>query len=67
MQQRQALAQLGATIEGSAVTFAGSSLALYDLLQALRPLPIVSVQRDQADLTQVFLKLVQAPFDPQDP
>jgi ABC-2 type transport system ATP-binding protein len=57
---QQAIAPLGATVQGSDITFAGSAAALYDLLAALRPLPILSVQRDRADLTQVFLKLVRS-------
>jgi ABC-2 type transport system ATP-binding protein len=61
VQQQQAVSQLGATVSGSDIAFAGSAVELYELFQALRPLPILSVQRDQADLTQVFLKLVQSP------
>ena len=61
VQQQQAVSQLGATVSGSDISFAGSPVELYDLFQALHPLPILSVQRDQADLTQVFLKLVQSP------
>ncbi|WP_008308303.1 ABC transporter ATP-binding protein [Leptolyngbya sp. PCC 6406] len=61
VQQQQAIAKLGGTVTGSDITFAGSATALYDLLAALRPLPILSVQRDRADLTQVFLKLMQSP------
>lgn len=33
---------------------------LYDALEILRPLPIVQVKKDAADLTEIFLKLVQA-------
>lgn len=41
------------------IAYTGSSEGLYDLLAALKPLPLVSLQQDQADLTQVFLKLVR--------
>lgn len=57
--QHQQATQLGAIIDGSHITYAGSSEQLYPLLAALQPLPILSVQRDRADLTQVFLKLVK--------
>ena len=57
--QSQAIAELGGNVEGSNITFAGSPETLYTLLAVLKPLPILSVQRDRADLTQVFLKLVQ--------
>ncbi len=58
--QHQAVQSLGATIEGNQLTFAGSAAELYTLLAALAPLPLLSVQRDRADLTQVFLKLINA-------
>ncbi|NEQ44216.1 MAG: ABC transporter ATP-binding protein [Leptolyngbya sp. SIOISBB] len=57
--QTQQVAQLGAIVEGPHITYAGTPENLYALLAALQPLPIFSVQRDRADLTQVFLKLVQ--------
>ena len=57
--QRQEAEALGAHLHQTGITFAGSPEALYTLLAVLRPLPISSVQRDRADLTQVFLKLVQ--------
>lgn len=57
--QQQEVVALGGTVEGSVITFAGSPEALYALLAVLSPLPLLSVQRDRADLTQVFLKLVK--------
>lgn len=57
--QNRNITRLGATVNGSHITYAGSSENLYTLLAALQPLPILSVQRDRADLTQVFLKLVK--------
>jgi ABC-2 type transport system ATP-binding protein len=60
--QQSEIASHGGTViptaEGATITFAGSSEQLYTLLEQLRPLPIFSVQRDRADLTRVFLKLV---------
>ena len=58
-QQYQRVMQLGGRVDGSRITYAGSPQDLYALLGALHPLPLVSVQRDRADLTQVFLKLVK--------
>ena len=57
--QQQQVAQLGATVDSGHITYAGSAENLYALLATLQPLPILSVQRDRADLTQVFLKLVK--------
>lgn len=57
--QQPAIAALGGRVQGSTITFSGSAQQLYDLLDLLRPLPLLSVQRDRADLTQVFLKLVR--------
>ncbi len=62
--QAQRVADLGATVTGpSTLTFAGETAGLYALLAALQPLPLISVQRDRADLTQVFLKLVKESED----
>ena len=58
-QQYQRVTQLGGRVDGSHITYAGTPPDLYALLGALHPLPLVSVQRDRADLTQVFLKLVK--------
>ena len=58
-EQHQQVSRLGAIVEGSHITYAGTAENLYALLAVLQPLPILSVQRDRADLTQVFLKLVK--------
>jgi len=57
--QQHQVSWLGATVDGNHITYADDHNQLYALLAALQPLPIVSVQRDRADLTQVFLKLVK--------
>lgn len=57
--QRSAIATLGGTLNGSQIHIACTATDLYRLFDALRPCPILEVQRDQADLTQVFLKLVR--------
>lgn len=62
--QHRTIRSLGGEIGETHITFAGTAEALYTLLEALRPLPILSVHRDRADLTQVFLKLVKDPQEP---
>lgn len=62
-EQRQNVTKLGAAIDGSQITYAGTPENLYALLGTLHPLPLISVQRDRADLTQVFLKLVKETQD----
>jgi ABC-2 type transport system ATP-binding protein len=37
----------------------GSPEGLYRVLEALKPLPLVEVKKDSADLTEIFLKLVR--------
>jgi len=61
--QRREIEALGGTAHASTVTFAGAPETVYTLLAILRPLPILSVQRDRADLTEVFLKLVKETQD----
>lgn len=58
-EQRRQIHQLGAEVDGTHITYAGTPETLYALLAALHPLPLMSVQRDRADLTQVFLRLVK--------
>ena len=53
------ITQLGATVDRAHITYAGAPEHLYTLLGALHPLPLISVHRDRADLTQVFLKLIK--------
>lgn len=54
------LASLGAEVQGSdQVIHRGSPEGIYEVLSCLQPLPLISVKQDQADLTQVFLKLVR--------
>jgi ABC-2 type transport system ATP-binding protein len=37
----------------------GSPEGLYQVLETLKPLPLVQVKKDSADLTEIFLKLVR--------
>ena len=54
------LESMGAEIRSpDQFSYTGSAAGLYEVLAALKPLPLLSIQRDQADLTQVFLRLVR--------
>ncbi len=54
------LAQQGVEILGShQVRFSGSSETLYQVLEILKPLPLLSLKREEADLTHIFLKLLK--------
>ncbi|NJL87445.1 MAG: ABC transporter ATP-binding protein [Leptolyngbyaceae cyanobacterium SM1_1_3] len=57
--RKQAIAALGAMAHPNQITFSGKSTQLYQLLDLLKPLPLVEVVKDRADLTQIFLKLVR--------
>lgn len=59
LEQQQAILALGGQLQSRQITFAGSPNELYKLLDVLRPLPLALVERDRADLTEVFLKLVR--------
>lgn len=49
--------QLGGTVEGNTIYLHDPSL-LYHLLDILKPLPLLRIQKDDANLTEIFLKLV---------
>ncbi|MFS8810463.1 ABC transporter ATP-binding protein [Synechococcus sp. R65.1] len=54
------LAQQGVEILSShQLRFRGFSEALYQVLEILKPLPLLSVKREEADLTDIFLKLLK--------
>jgi ABC-2 type transport system ATP-binding protein len=54
------LAQQGVEILTShQLRFRGFSEALYQVLEILKPLPLLSVKREEADLTHIFLKLLK--------
>jgi ABC-2 type transport system ATP-binding protein len=54
---RDRLAGLGASINGSAIEYQGEAEGLYAVLDLLRPAPIVRVEKVEASLTDVFLQL----------
>lgn len=49
---------LGGSVREEQVFYTGSKAGLYKVLAALEPVALIQVKQDQADLTQVFLKLV---------
>ncbi|MBD1909116.1 MULTISPECIES: ABC transporter ATP-binding protein [unclassified Leptolyngbya] len=53
------LEALGVTITEDGVVHATEPTQLYAVLEILNPLPLLRVQKDQANLTDVFLKLVR--------
>ena len=50
---------LGAVAQSGQIVYAGTPEGLYQVLAVLSPLPLVQVKQEQADLTQIFLKLVR--------
>jgi ABC-2 type transport system ATP-binding protein len=61
---RDRLAALGASIDGSGIEYQGDAEGLYRVLDLLRPTPIVRVEKVEASLTDVFLQLTGAAPDP---
>ena len=55
--QRQALGRMHVELDDESLLYFGEPEGLYEVLQALHPLELVSVARDQASLTDVFLEL----------
>ena len=62
-ERRRRLSALGARVEGARVVYAGEEEGLWRVLEVLRPLPLVRLERHRADLTEVFLRLVQEEAD----
>jgi ABC-2 type transport system ATP-binding protein len=58
-EQLAALARLQVEVSGETVVYLGAAAGLYEVLQILHPLELVSVSRDQKSLTDVFLQLTQ--------
>ena len=57
---RDALARLGASIQDSAIEYIGPPAGLYRVLDLVRPTPIVKLEKVEASLTDVFLRLTGA-------
>lgn len=56
--QIQLLHNLNAQVQAEKIVYMGSPELLYSVLEVLKPLPIIQVKKDSADLTEIFLKLV---------
>lgn len=50
---------VGAEVQAGRVVYMGSPEGLYPVIEALKPLPLIQVKKDSADLTEIFLKLVR--------
>lgn len=59
------LEALGVTIDSNQIIRVAEPTTLYAALEILKPLPLLRVQKDQANLTDVFLKLVRGKSDVQ--
>ncbi|MGF1480934.1 MAG: ABC transporter ATP-binding protein [Cyanophyceae cyanobacterium] len=53
------LQSLGATVQNEQIIYPGNSAGLYQILAVLKPLPLLQVKQERADLTQVFLTLIR--------
>lgn len=53
------IAALGAEIQSDSTIHVGDPEILYPVLEILKPLPLLQAKKDQANLTDVFLKLVR--------
>lgn len=49
----------GAEIVDGAIIYMGGTEGLWRVLESIKPLPLVSVAKDRADLTEVFLRIVR--------
>jgi ABC-2 type transport system ATP-binding protein len=59
LDRQHKLASLGITIEAGRSLQISDPALLYTVLEILKPLPLLQVQRDQATLTDVFLNFVR--------
>jgi ABC-2 type transport system ATP-binding protein len=56
----RALQAVGAEVQAGRVIYMGNPEGLYQVLEVLKPLPLMQVKKDSSDLTAIFLKLVQS-------
>ncbi len=59
----RALQEVGAEVQAGQVIYMGSPEGLYPVFEILKPLPLIQVKKDSADLTEIFLNLVQEKSD----
>ena len=53
------LERINVNIEDNKIIYIDQIYLVYQVLEILKPLPLQFVQKEQADLTQIFLKLVR--------
>jgi ABC-2 type transport system ATP-binding protein len=53
------LATLGVDVEDKHVIYVQQQQLLYKVLEIIKPIPLHGVEKEEADLTQIFLKLVR--------
>jgi hypothetical protein len=58
-QRLSKIAALGAEVQTNQIIHIGDPALFSQVLEILKPLPLLQVQKDQANLTDVFLKLVR--------
>ncbi len=58
-QRLSKIAALGAEVQTDQIIHIGNPALFYQVLEILKPLPLLQVQKDQANLTDVFLKLMR--------
>jgi len=58
-QQIRRLARLESAVHESEVVYLGEPEGLYEVFEALRPLAITHVEKNGADLTDIFLKVIK--------
>lgn len=59
LEQIRKIEMLGGAIRDNQTVYISQVETLYQVLEILKPLPLVRVQQDQANLTDIFLQLVQ--------
>lgn len=55
--------EFGARVDGETVYLPGDGDNLYELLERLRPTPLIAVERCRTDLTRIFMQLIGARAD----
>lgn len=58
-QHEVALRNLGATVEGLNVSYAGDVVGFWQVIDSLRPLEIVYLEKDHVNLSEAFLRLTR--------
>jgi ABC-2 type transport system ATP-binding protein len=61
--RRTALEDIGAIVIDGRIEFMGQPDMVWRALDIVKPLPLIRVEQDEADLTEIFLKLVREAHD----